>query len=266
MDVSDSTGSGFRPPLAERVAIVTGAGQGIGEAVARRLGAAGATVVVAARRSATGEPVAESIRADGFSAHCIEADVTDRASVVACVAETVERFGGLHIVVHNAFAGGVTHRLDDDDLLDHWDQMSRTAAWGSVICAQAAAPHLVAAGRWGRLIFISSPAGVDGSAAMPMYSAVKGAQRAMAKSLAREWGAYGITANCIAPVAASPALVHHFETRPELRAGIEARSPLRRVGDPVADIGGVVAFLASDDAAYITGQTIMCDGGATMPC
>src|SRR5690606_18281289 len=107
--------------------------------------------------------------------------------------------------------------------------------------ARAAFTHLAGAGRSGRLIFVSSPAGVDGSAAMPMYGAVKGAQRALAKSLAREWGEHGITVNCIAPVAATPALVHHFETRPELRSGIETRSPLRRVGDPEADIGGVVA-------------------------
>ena len=103
---------------------------------------------------------------------------------------------------------------------------------------------------------------MEGSANIPLYSPVKAAQRAMAKSLAREWGHHGVTVNCIAPVAGSPALVAAFDRDPALRHAIEARTPLGRVGDITADIGSVALFLASDDAGYVTGQTIVCDGGS----
>jgi 3-oxoacyl-[acyl-carrier protein] reductase len=248
--------------LQGRVAIVTGAGQGVGEGIARRLAAEGAHVVIAARRAATGQPVADSIAGDGGSAVCIPTDVTDRHSVEHCVASTVDRFGSLHVMVHNAFAGGMLHRLEDADLTRHWEAMSRSAVWGSFYCAQVAYPHLAAAGAHGRLILVSSPSGIEGSANIPLYSPVKAAQRALAKSLAREWGHHGITVNCIAPVAGSPALVSAFERNPALRDAIEARTPLGRVGETTVDIGSVALFLASDDAGYVTGQTIVCDGGS----
>lgn len=248
--------------LAGRVAVVTGAGQGVGEGIARRLAAEGAHVVVAARRVATGEPVAASITADGGSAVCIETDVTDRGSVAACINDTVARFGGLHVMIHNAFTGAIGHRLEHAEVARHWDAMSRTAVWGSFYCAQLAHPHLVAAGAKGRLILVTSPAGVEGSANIPLYSSVKAAQRAIVKSLAREWGHHGITANCLAPVAGSPALVDAFVRNPALRSAIEARTPLGRVGDITDDIGSVALFLSSDDAAFVTGQTIVCDGGS----
>jgi NAD(P)-dependent dehydrogenase (short-subunit alcohol dehydrogenase family) len=246
--------------LQDRVAIVTGAGQGVGEGIARRLAEEGAAVVVAARRAATGEPVAESIRDAGGEAVCIVTDVTTRDSIEACVADTVARYGALDIVVHNAFAGGVASRLEatPDDV---WFQLSHTAVWASFWCAQAAHPHL-AASQHGRYVMLTSPSGVEGSANIPLYSPVKGAQRAMAKSLAREWGPDGITVNCIAPVAETPALAGAFDQVPELRGAIEARTPLGRIGDPVRDIGGVAVFLCSDDAGYVSGQTIVCDGGS----
>jgi NAD(P)-dependent dehydrogenase (short-subunit alcohol dehydrogenase family) len=246
--------------LSGRVAIVTGAGQGVGEGIARRLAAEEATVVIAARRAATGEPVAESIRAGGGDATCTVTDVTERASIQACVDATVDRFGHLDVVVHNAFAGGVATRLEStpDDV---WFQLSRTAVWASFWCAQAAYPHL-AASPHGRYVMLTSPAGVEGSANLPLYAPVKGAQRALAKSLAREWGPDGITVNCIAPVAETPALTGIFEQVPTLKGSIEARTPLGRIGDPEADIGGVAVFLCSDDAAYVSGQTVVCDGGS----
>ena len=105
---------------------------------------------------------------------------------------------------------------------------------------------------------------MEGSGNIPVYSPVKGAQRAIAKSLSREWGPLGITVNCIAPVAETPALAGAFEANPVLKARVEQRTSLRRIGDAERDIGGVVAFLASDDASYVTGQTIVCDGGSFM--
>lgn len=250
--------------LAGRTAIVTGAGQGVGEGIARRLAALGANVVVAARRSETGEPVAAAIRARGDEAVCIVTDVTRRGDVEACVDATVERYGALEIVVHNALAGAIPHRLEDIDWDTHWAAMSATTGWASLWCAQAARPHLLAAGARGRLILVSSPSGIEGSANIPLYSPAKAGQRALAKSLAKEWGPHGVTVNCIAPVAESPALSAAFAGNPALKAAMEARTPLRRVGRPEQDIGSVVAFLASDDAGYVTGQTIVCDGGSFM--
>lgn len=251
-----------------RVAVVTGAGQGVGEGIARRLASEGALVVIAARRAATGEPVAEAIRQDGGEAVCIVTDVAESASIEACVESTVDRFGRLDIMVHNAFTGGRPHRLEEADLDRHWNDMSRTAVWASLVCARAAHEHLVASSArpagtgGGRLILVTSPSGVEGSANIPLYSAAKAAQRSIAKSLAREWGPLGVTVNCLGPVAGSPALIQAFEKNPALQSAIEARTPLGRVGDITADIGSVALFLASDDSAFVTGQTIICDGGS----
>ena len=254
--------------LESRVAIVTGAGQGVGEGIARRLADEGAIVIIAARRAETGEPVAEAIRAAGGRAECIVTDVADSASVDACVAETVRRHSRLDVMVHNAFTGGIPHRLENARIDKHWTPMSRTGVWASIFCARAAYPHLVESSRrpigegGGRLILITSPSGIEGSANIALYSPAKAAQRAIAKSLAREWGPDGITVNCIGPVAGSPSLMTAFERNPALQEAIEARTPLGRVGDITSDIGSVALFLASDDSAYVTGQTIICDGGS----
>lgn len=254
--------------LTDRVAVITGAGQGVGEGIARRLAAAGATVVIAARRAETGDPVAADIRQAGGRAECIVTDVVDGRSIAECVRATVDRFGRLDVMVHNAFTGGVPHRLEDAVLAKHWTAMSRTAVWASLQCARESYPYLVeSSGRGrgaggGRLILVTSPSGVEGSANIPLYSPVKAAQRAIAKSLAREWGPVGITVNCIAPVAASPSLVTAFERNPSLQQSIEARTPLGRVGDITDDIGSVALFLAGDDSSYVTGQTVVCDGGS----
>lgn len=252
--------------LSGRVAIVTGAGQGVGEGIARRLASEGCVVIVAARRADTGEPVAQSIRDAGGRAECVVTDVSDSSSVDNCVATTVDRHGRLDIVVHNAFMGGIPHRLEDARIDKHWNNMSRTGVWASLFCARAAMPHLVESSRrpdgGGRLILITSPSGVEGSANIPLYSPAKAAQRAIAKSLAREWGPHGVTVNCIGPVAGSPALLTAFERNPALQQAIEARTPLGRVGDITDDIGSVALFLASDDSAFVTGQTIICDGGS----
>lgn len=248
--------------LQGRTAIVTGAGQGVGEGIARRLASEGANVVIAARRAETGDPIAASIVADGGRAVCVVTDVSNRDSVARCVATTVDVYGSLEIMVHNAFAGAKAHRLEDATVDEDWKLMSRTAVWGTLYSAQESFAHLRAAGDRGRLILLTSPSGIEGSANIPLYSPAKAAQRAMAKSLAREWGQHGITVNCIAPVAESPALVRVFKEVDGLQHSIEARTPLGRVGDITSDIGSVALFLASDDSGYVTGQTIVCDGGS----
>ena len=245
--------------LEGRTAVVTGAGQGVGRGIAHALAAAGAAVVVAARRTETGEPVAAEIRSRGGTAVCIQSDVTVRADVQRAVDAAVATYGGLDVMVHNAFRGGRPHRLEDaDDAM--WSSYSRTAVWAAYYCAQTAYPRLRDSGS-GRFVLVVSPAAIEGSATLPLYSSVKAAQRGLAKSLAREWGPGGITVNCIAPVAATPPLMAAFQEIPELRRRLEARTALGRIGDPETDVGAVVRFLAGDDASYVTGQTIVCDGG-----
>jgi 3-oxoacyl-[acyl-carrier protein] reductase len=112
------------------------------------------------------------------------------------------------------------------------------------------------------LVLITSPSGVEGSANLPLYSPAKAAERAIAKSLAREWGPHGVTVNCIAPVAETPSLTGAFAQNPALRDAIAARTSLRRVGNATDDIGAVATFLASDLSRYVTGQTVVCDGGS----
>lgn len=250
-------------PLEGRVAVVTGAGQGVGRGIAHALAARGAAVVVAARRAETGDPVVEEIRGRGGESVCAVTDVARRADVGGAVRRAAEELGGLDIMVHNALgrapgAAGPLEGMGDEP----WEPLSRTAVWASFYCAQEAYPHLRAAEGRGRLVLVTSPAGIEGSGNRPLYAMVKAAQRGLAKSLAREWGPEGITVNCVAPVARTPSLVRAFDADPELERRVRGRSPLQRIGDPEADIGGVVAFLAGDAASYVTGQTIVCDGGS----
>jgi 3-oxoacyl-[acyl-carrier protein] reductase len=246
--------------LQGRTAIVTGAGQGVGEGIARAMAAAGANVVIAARRVETGEPAAEAIRARGHSAICLQCDVAQRADIDRVVADTVERFGGLDVMVHNALSpvgpvAEVQHGADET-----WEGLMRTAVRASFACAQAAFPHLRKRAGSSYLL-LTSPAGIEGSGDRATYGAAKAAQRGFAKSLAREWGPHGIRVNLIGPVAMTPAMETAYKANPELEARLVGRTPLRRVGEPEADIGGVAVFLASDMARYVTGQTIIADGG-----
>ena len=245
-----------------QVAVVTGAGQGVGEGIARALAAAGAAVVVATRRAATGEPVAESIRAAGHDAVFVRCDVTEADKVRAAVAEAVERFGGLDVMVHNAVAPpGPPRPLQDAASTTIRPQIT-TAVTAAYHCAAAALPHLRRRG--GTMILLTSPAGVEGSASLPVYATVKAAQRGILKSLAREWGPLGVRVNAIAPVALTPAMDAAAAVNPELLDRLAGRTALGRIGDAAADIGPVAVFLASDSACYITGQTVVADGGGFM--
>ena len=239
--------------------MVTGAGQGVGEGIARALAAAGAAVVVATRRAATGKPVAESIRAAGHEAVFVRCDVTVTADVEAAVAAAVEHFGGLDVVVHNAVSPPgppAPLHLTDNGVIATQIATSTTAAFR---CARAALPHLRR--RPGTMILLTSPAGIEGSANLPVYATVKASQRGIVKSLAREWGPHGVRVNAIAPVARTPSMDAAVAVSPALEERLVARTALGRLGDATADIGPVAVFLASDAARYITGQTIVADGG-----
>jgi 3-oxoacyl-[acyl-carrier protein] reductase len=246
--------------LAGKTVIVTGAGGGVGKGIALACAAAGANVVVAARRTETGDPVAAEIERRGAHSLSVRCDVTVRADVDGAVERTVDRFGALDCMVHNALApvGPPRPITDVDDAT--FRSMMGTAVRASFSCASAAYPHLVARG--GTLILLTSAAGVEGSPYLPTYGMVKAAQRGLAKSLAQEWGPVGVRVNCIGPVAMTPAMELVAETSPVFTDGLLiGRTPLRRIGDPESDIGPVAVFLASDLSRYVTGQTLMVDGG-----
>ncbi len=245
--------------LEDQVAIVTGAGQGVGEGIAAAMAQAGARVIIAARRSANGEPAAQAIRDRGGQALFCRCDVTRREDVDAAVAFSLKHWGRLDAMVHNAVSPpGPPRPIQevDDETIASQIATSTTATFH---CAQAAFQELRTNG--GTLILLTSPSGIEGSGHLPLYGAVKGAQRGLLKSLAREWGPHGVRVNAIAPVAWTPAMDVATEANPTLEARLIGRTPLGRIGDPASDIGPVAVFLASGLARHMTGQTLAVDGG-----
>jgi len=247
-------------PLAGRSILVTGAGGGVGRGIAVACARAGAAVVIAARRAVTGDRVAREIAAFGGAAQSVECDVTRRRDVESAVGAAVERFGGLDAMVHNATSGRSPEVCElETASAELWEEHCSVSLRGSYYSAQAALPELRA--RRGRLLLLTSPAGMEGSANLPLYGMVKAAQRAFVKSLAREWGRFGINVNALSPLAATPALVRAFAEDPALEARLSARIPLGRVGDPERDIGAAAVLLLGEGARYVTGQTWVVDGG-----
>lgn len=249
-------------PLDGRVVIVTGAGGGIGKGVAMACAARGAAAVVATRGE-NGRGVVDEITARGDDGLWVRCDVTQRSQVAELVAATTERYGHLDAVVHNATSGlsSQPQRLEEVDaatLADH-AAVSLTGAYNCAIEA-----HHALAERSGSFLVMTSPAGIEGSATLPMYATMKGALRGFVKSLAREWGRSGVTVNAVSPLGFSPAMVKAVKADPAMETRLSNRVPMGRVGDPETDVGVGVALLLGSDARYITGQTLGIDGGHFM--
>ncbi|MCX6546512.1 MAG: 3-oxoacyl-[acyl-carrier-protein] reductase [Acidobacteria bacterium] len=242
-----------------RVALVTGASQGIGEAIAKLLGAQGATVVCAARTLGKLQDVADAITAAGGKADVIAADLSDTASVKAAVAATVERHGAIHILVNNA---GITR----DKLLiqmkeEDWDAVLDTNLKGAWTAIQAATKPMMKQ-RYGRIINIASVVGQMGNAGQSNYVAAKAGLIGLTKSVARELASRNVTANAVTPGYIETAMTSGLSD--DVKAEFTKQIPLGRMGTP-ADIAGAVAFLASDEAGYVTGQVLSVNGGMLMP-
>jgi len=247
--------------LAGQTALVTGAGGGIGRGIALELAAAGAQVVVAARRGTTGEETAQLIRAEGGQALAIEADVTCLLDMQRAVNAALERFAGLDILVHNATHGASGHPKQLQDFADDdWDAQVAVDLVGAHHCALTAHEALSASGA-GRMILLCSTFGLHGAALNPAYAAIKGGIRGLTKALAREWGPQGITVNAISPSALTAASAAFFDSNPTLRDAYIANFPLGRMGHERDDIGRAVVGLCGEGMGYITGQIIQVDGG-----
>jgi len=246
--------------LAGRVALVTGAGQGIGRGIALVYAREGAKVAVAELKAHRGERTAQEIRDAGGDADALAADVGRKADVDRMIAETVERWGGLDVLVNNAHGFGARAPLEDipDEQFDlSWTSGVKGTWWA--MCA--ARPHLAAHGR-GRIVNMVSLAADRGDAGLGEYNAAKAGIAALTRTAAREWGRQGITANAIAPGAWTKRGQDYAARDPEGFAKAMAARPIGRLGDPETDIAPVALFLASDDSQFLTGQVLYVDGGA----
>jgi len=245
--------------LEGRVALVTGAGQGIGRGTALALAKEGATVALVGRTLSKCEAVAAEIADLGGTAVAIACDVGVREQVDAAVDTTVRAFGGIDILVNNA-QSSVQAKLEDttdEDIELAW----RTGALATVYAMQAALPYLKASGR-GSIVNFGSSTAIEGNVAFGAYAMAKEAIRGLSRVASREWGRFGIRVNVIVPNALSPSSQDFREAHPDRFARMEARVPLGRVGDPEADIGRAVVALAADDLTYLSGQTLMLTGGS----
>ena len=251
--------------LDNRTAIVTGAGLGIGKGIARRLAAEGAAVVIAEYNEAAGQKAAAEIRRDfGTKALAFTVDVRDKDRVLAMVDAAVKEFGTVDILVNNAWAprpGGksmcpVEAKTDED--LDHAFRIGYMSAFWAM---QGVFP-LMKKGQWGRIVNLASLNGVNAHPYTLEYNSAKEALRALTRTAAREWGQHQICCNIICPGAATDAYKTFAAAQPENAAQLLKLNPMGRMGDPEFDIGSVALFLASDDARYVTGNTLFVDGGS----
>ena len=245
----------------DRVAVVTGGGQGIGAAVAARLAAGGARVAVFDLNADTAAATAASIAETGAEALGLGADVSQRDQVEAAIAEVVAQFGGPHILVNNAgvVRDNLLFKMSDDD----WTTVMDVHLRGAFLASQIAQRHMVEA-HYGRIISMSSTSAL-GNRGQANYATAKAGLQGFTKTLAIELGPFGVTANAIAPgfieTAMTKATAARIGTTIEaMRENVAATIPVRRGGVP-ADVANVAAFLAAEESGYVTGQVIYVDGG-----
>ena len=244
--------------LSGKVALVTGASRGIGCSIAKTLAQNGAHVVCVSRNVSDVQSVADEITAAGGAATAVACDISDSGNVTKLVKETVVTHNHLDILVNNA---GVTRdnllmRMSEDD----WNTVLNINLKAAFISIKAAARTMIKQ-RKGRIINISSVVGMIGNAGQVNYAASKAGLIGLTKSTARELAPRGITANCIAPGYVATDMTN--ELGDEVQQSLNEKIPLGRIGQ-VEDIAYAVAFLASDEAEYITGQTLAVDGGIVM--
>lgn len=250
--------------MPQRVALITGGGRGIGRAIAAALAAEGHAVAVGDLLAVEAGETARSVEAEGGRALAVSLDVTDRGSVEAAVGRTQELLGPIEILVNNAGWDELRPFLDTDEAF--WDRVIEVNYKGCLRVTRAALPGMVERG-WGRLVNIGSDAGRVGSSLEAVYSGAKGAVIAFTKTIAREVARQGVTANTVCPGPTRTPLLEGMagaaDDSQKLIESLSRAVPMKRLGEP-DDVAAAVAFLASERAGFITGQTLSVSGGLTM--
>lgn len=252
---------GTAEPLSGRVAIVTGGGRGIGKGIAIALAKAGAATVVVDRDAGNATSTAGGIQSNGGTSVAKACDVSDRSAVSAVIDSVVAEFGRVNILVNNAQALRPMVPLAEctsDDLALTLD----SGVWGTFHFMQLCYPHM--AGQGGCIVNLGSSAGTHGQIGLAPYAAAKEAIRGLSRVAALEWGKDGITVNVICPSVMTPSARTWAEANPTEYQGFLSRRAIPRDGDAVDDIGATVVFLAGPGATFITGETIMVNGGGSM--
>ena len=245
--------------LTDKIALVTGAGRGVGRTVAIALAAAGADIVASARTAPEIEALCTEVRSLGRRAEAVVTDVTVEASCEQLIATTVDRLGGLDILVNNA---GINVRKPVLELsLTEFQRVLDTNLTGYFLCVRAAGRHMVAQ-RSGKVINISSILGQVALATQAAYASSKGAIEQLTKVLALEWAQANVQVNAIGPAYLETELTRSLFEDPERNRFITERTPMGRWGQP-HELAGAVLFFASRASDYVTGQTLMVDGGWT---
>jgi gluconate 5-dehydrogenase len=246
--------------LTGKTALVTGASRGLGQQFARVLADAGADLAITSRTLASLEPFAAEIRALGRRVACIELNVRDQASIESAVAVALDELGQLDILVNNA--GCNIRKRAVEVSWDDWNTILDTNLRGAFFVAQAVARHMIER-RTGRIINIGSVTCVAGYAGLGPYGASRGGVKQLTMSLAHDWGEYGITVNCLAPGWFKTEQNRALYEMPGWVEYLCERIPLARPGTP-SDLDGALLLLASDAGRYITGQTLLVDGGVSV--
>ncbi len=247
--------------LSGKVAIVTGGNQGIGLAISRGLAQAGAAVVIANRRAEEGEKAAEALKKAGLKVTAMPVDVRDESSIAALVAKVMENHGKIDILVNNA--GVIIRKLAEEITREDWDYMINTNLRGMFFCCQLAGKEMIKQKK-GKIINISSDASQRATPERSVYATSKAGVSHLTRCLAVEWAKYNINVNAIGPgPTITPLNEQYYKENPDRLKQMIASLPLGRVGD-TSDYMGAAIFLASEASNFMTGQTLLIEGGSTI--